>query len=400
MFDSGTVFKLSKSGSNYSIVRIFGGASGEAVQPNSLVISGGSLYGTTERGGVYDGGTVFRMNLDGTSYGLLWEFGANESDGLLPNGVLAASDGRLYGTTSSGGNAGAGTVFALSKGGTGRTVLRHFGAAVDGAVPQANVIEGADGRLYGTTFEGGAWTFGTVFRMNKDGSGYSILVHFGADSTDARFPLGALALDETGTLFGTTQSGGLHDAGTVFRVGTLGANYAVLRSFSTVELDARYVRSGLVLGANGLLYGTSPAGGAFEFGTAFRLAKDGSDFAIIHSFSGGGRDNADPGTLLRTAEGLFGTTSFGGALGAGQIFRISNSSIPVAPLLALQMSSGMVTLTITGQLGDRYLIEASSSLSPPWQDLGTVTNLTGVVSLQTPSGISPNRFYRATALAP
>src|SRR5208282_4028034 len=134
--------------------------------------------------------------------------------------LIQGSDGTLYGTTtgsgtSFGGNFG--TVFKLNTNGSGFTVLHTFTNSPDGANPSA-VVQGADGALYGTTGLGGTYDAGTVFKLNTDGSGYLVLHTFTGTSGDGEKPTAALMLGSDGALYGTTEEGGSGGGGTVFKL--------------------------------------------------------------------------------------------------------------------------------------------------------------------------------------
>jgi len=125
------------------------------------------LYGTTAVGGVFsNGGTVFRMALDGSAYQHLHSF-FGVGDGFNPAaGLIEAFDGTLFGTTVYGGEGFRGTIFQLAPDGTGYAVLYSFtGGSTDGANPYPGLIQDQDGVLYGTTFAGGAINFGVVFQL-------------------------------------------------------------------------------------------------------------------------------------------------------------------------------------------------------------------------------------------
>jgi uncharacterized repeat protein (TIGR03803 family) len=186
-----------------------------------LVLGGSTLYGTTAKGGVSGNGTVFKINTEGTGYAILCSF-SNSPDGAYPKGDLVLNGPMLYGTTQSGGRWGGGTVFALSTNGAGYTVLHHFTNAPDGAGPQAGLLL-LGGTLYGTTYSGGSAGDGTVFAISTNGTGYAVLHNFlGLSNGDGRNPAGKLVAggDE---LFGTTQYGGSSTnnyeiAGTIFKL--------------------------------------------------------------------------------------------------------------------------------------------------------------------------------------
>jgi len=181
----------------------------------SLILSGGTLYGTAKEGGAWGDGTVFAVNTDGSGFTNLHSFGG--SDGSQPICALVLAGNTLYGTTYYGGSANCGTVFAVNTDGSGFTNLYSFTALVsstnsDGAMPCAGLILSGN-TLYGTAGSGGTGG-GTVFAINTDGSGFTIL-HTFAFGTDGGWPQGALMLSGS-TLYGTTYDGGVQDNGTVF----------------------------------------------------------------------------------------------------------------------------------------------------------------------------------------
>jgi uncharacterized repeat protein (TIGR03803 family) len=173
----GTVFTLKTDGTGYTVLRFFNGGSSDGSQPwASLILdAGGNLYGTTLTDGLGAGagcGTVFTLKTDGTGYTILRFFNGGSSDGCQPGASLILdAGGNLYGTTGVGGPGsvegcfgGCGTVFKLKTDGTGYTILHFFaGYPNDGAAPAGAVIPDAADNLYGTTYEGGSFGYGTVF---------------------------------------------------------------------------------------------------------------------------------------------------------------------------------------------------------------------------------------------
>jgi uncharacterized repeat protein (TIGR03803 family) len=129
----------------------------------------GALYGTAAYGGSSGSGTVFKLNPDGTGFTVLQNFD-NSTTGGYPNAVMQGTDGALYGTAAYGGSSGSGTVFKLNPDGTGFTILQNFDNSTTGGNPIAGLIQGTDGALYGTTQGGGSSGFGTVFKLYLDGT--------------------------------------------------------------------------------------------------------------------------------------------------------------------------------------------------------------------------------------
>jgi len=277
----------------------------------------GAFYGTTEYGGVagyaHGNGTVFRVTAAGKEV-VLYSF-TGSPDGAEPVADLVTVNGTLYGTTSEGGTYNGGTVFSTTRTGKEK-VLHSFGYATDGAQPRAGLIA-LGTRLYGVTYEGGAYNKGTVFAISKTGSIERVLHSFGT-GTDGANPLATL-VNVNGSLFGTTQVGG-HGFGTVFRVSTDGRE-RVLHRFK--GLDGAYPDAGLIA-ASGTLYGTTGGGGAAGSGTVFSMTTSGKDERVLHSFSVNGSDGSAPAAPVTMANGvLYGTTPTGGAEGEGTVFRLS-----------------------------------------------------------------------------
>ena len=253
--------------------------------PSGQVIEGsdGAIYGTTTRGGTFDSGTVFRVNKDGSGLAVLKSL-KSATDGAIPYAALTeGSDGALYGNASQGGTFGAGTVFRVNKDGGGFAVLKSFDSATDGASIGRGLTEGSDGALYGTTPYGGSYGYGTLFRMNKDGSGFAVLRSFDY-GTDGGYSSAGLTEGSDGALYGTATSGGNASGGTLFRVNKDGSGFTVLKSFDDFLTDGANPNTRVTEGTDGALYGTTYYGGAYGSGTVFRMNKDGSGFVVIKSF--------------------------------------------------------------------------------------------------------------------
>src|SRR5580765_4465294 len=161
------------------------GLAGQHPYVGVIQVDNGALYGTTSEGGTSNAGTIFRLNPTGSNATNLYTFGLVAGDGQNPMALVQGSDGALYGTTSNGGTNKTGTTYKINKDGTGYQVLHNFGSVVaDGANPQAGLVEGSDGFLYGTTFFGGSNDLGTVYKLKKDGGTYSNLRHFSPTGGD------------------------------------------------------------------------------------------------------------------------------------------------------------------------------------------------------------------------
>jgi uncharacterized repeat protein (TIGR03803 family) len=220
------------------------------------------MYGTTTGGGINHSGTVYRITTNG-DFNSLYSFSGSGSDGDTPYARLVlAPDGFLYGTTDSGGSYGLGTVFKTDTNGALSTIYSFSGT--DGSYPDAGLCLGKDGAFYGTTSLGGASDDGTVFRITTTGS-LTTLVQF--NGTNGASPLATVAQTPDGSIYGTTSAGGTGDNGVIFQIATNG-------SFAYLSLDGihgSYPDSGVVLGPDGNLYTLAENGGVGGYGNIFRV---------------------------------------------------------------------------------------------------------------------------------
>jgi uncharacterized repeat protein (TIGR03803 family) len=327
-----------------------GGNDGRNPYAGLILDDSGNLYGTTIYGGAYTYGTVFELSRGANGQWnetVLHSFNLDGHDGGVPYASLVRdAAGNLYGTTIFGGASGTdcggfgcGTVFQLTTGTNGmwtERVLHSFSDnGNDGNTPYANLIFDRQGNLFGTTEYGGrGGGVGTVFELLRNASGEwrEKIIH-SFNYTNGGEPLGGLAFDSTGNLYGTTQYGGRFTHGTVFEL-KLQPNGSwveqVLHSFnpgSGVDGFAPYC--GLVIDKLGNLYGTTADGGDFDHGTVFELTKANGKWRerIIHSFSDY-RDGGYPyGPLaIDAADRIYGTTETSSVKnqdGSGSVFRFS-----------------------------------------------------------------------------
>jgi len=308
-----------------TVLHYFSGSPDGLIPQFGAMIQGsdGNFYGTTVGGGFYGYGTVFKVTATG-SESVLYSFSGYGvgSNGYNPFsvGLVQDSDGNLYGTTSNGGAAGYGTVFKLTPTGV-ETDLHSFAGGNDGAVSYASLILGIDGNFYGTTTSGGVAGYGTVFRMTPAGA-ESVLYSF-AGGSDGATPYASLIQGVDGNFYGTTTGGGAAGHGTVFKLTPSGVE-AVLYSFAGGS-DGATPYASLIQGVDGNFYGTTLNGGTNSHGTVFKVTPGGTE-TVLHSFSGGTDGAAPYAELTQGSDGNFyGTTCNGGTDGynLGTIFRVT-----------------------------------------------------------------------------
>jgi uncharacterized repeat protein (TIGR03803 family) len=326
----------------YNILHNFGGTSRDGYSPlTDLVLNSNTLYGTTASGGTNGNGTIFKINTDGNGYAIIRSL--TNSD--VPEGGMVLVGNILYGTMFTGGSARNGSIFKMNTDGSGFTELHSFSATVptiwgtnnDGNRPQGDLV--TDGStLYGTAQYGGANGNGTIFKINTDGLGFTVIKTFSATflgtnnvsgnplasgtNTDGARPIGGLVLDGS-TLYGTTYHGG-NSNGVVFAMQTDGSGFSVLKYFPGINgigtnSDGAAPVAGLNLSGD-TLYGVTVGGGAWAAGNVFRLRTNGTAFANLHDFSYDSDGGFPHNALFLDRSTLYGTTAAGGISNSGTIF--------------------------------------------------------------------------------
>ncbi len=279
----------------------------DALYTNGLVqASDGNFYGTSQSGGDFMQGTVYRMTPAGTVT-IIHSFTGTADGGGPQAALIQARDGNLYGVTSLGSGATAdGTVFKITLAGSLQTL--HAFNKTDGSVPFAELLEGADGNLYGSTVFGGDRNDGVIYRISTSGS-FAVMHSFQGSATDGAFPRGALIQAFDGNFYGTTVGGGPMNIGTVFKM-TPAGSVTMLHGFGGPS-DGNGPKAALVQAIDGNLYGTAYSGGAFDAGTVFRISTAGA-FTLLHSFSGVDEGASPTAPLLFTSDlNFYGMTQFG-----------------------------------------------------------------------------------------
>jgi uncharacterized repeat protein (TIGR03803 family) len=314
---AGTVFKLAPDGTE-SLIHTFNGVDGNLPMSGLLKGPHGKFYGVTEIGGKYGAGNVYEVTKDGVLTSI-FEFGATPGDGWNPVCDLAwGPHGELVGTTVNGGANGYGTVFQVTLDGK-ETILHSFSIGADGRYPAAGVVLDPAGNVYGTTHNANDGSSGTAYKIDAQGV-FSVLYTF--DDASGFFPHAAMTLDADGNLYGTTEAGGDYANGTVFKL-TPGGAHTVLHSF-TGGADGSTPVAPLYRDKDGNLVGTTSWGGQGYHGTIFMLAPDGL-LTTLYTFDGTTGNNSMAGVVRDPATGvhaIYGSTYSGGATGGGVIFRL------------------------------------------------------------------------------
>jgi uncharacterized repeat protein (TIGR03803 family) len=344
----GTIFKITPSGrltTLYTFCSQGGCTNGYSPRAGLAQARNGDFYGSTDYGGTHGPGTIFKITPSGTLT-TLYSFCAQSGcpDGGYPiGGLVQATNGNLYGTTSGGGAGG--TIFKITPSST-LTTLYNFcsqSGCTDGDFPVAGLVQATNGDLYGTTEWGGANdtcptlpvlppSCGTVFKITPSGT-LTTLHSF--DGPDGANPEAGLVQAASGDLYGSTVGGGADGFGTVFRINPSGA-LTTLHSFDGT--DGAYPYAGLVQATDGDFYGTTAAGGsgASSYGTVFKMTPSGT-LTTLHRFSDSDGAGLYAGLVQATNGDFYGTTSGGGANGDGTVFSLS---VGLGPFVETRPTSG------------------------------------------------------------
>ncbi|MGD0514063.1 MAG: choice-of-anchor tandem repeat GloVer-containing protein [Terriglobales bacterium] len=301
----------------------------------------GNLYGVTQNGGASSQGTVFKLTKSGSTWkeSVLHTFdNISGDDGSYPYGRLVFdAAGNLYGNTQQGGKFGGGIVFELKKSGSSFTYhpIHSFATSASTSYqPYGGMVIDKNGYLYGTTYYGGViWNAGSVYQM-REVSGvwiFSVIYNFLGDSL-GQYSYGDLAADSAGNLYGTTYSGGSFDLGEVFKL-TLGKNNAwtesVIHSFQgfAKKDGANPYYAGVTVDADGNVYGSTYQGGSstannLNYGTVYKLTAGTYKESVLWSFGTSG-DGYYPLHEPIVVDGkLYGTTYVGGAHNGGAVYEV------------------------------------------------------------------------------
>jgi uncharacterized repeat protein (TIGR03803 family) len=294
-----------------------------------------TYYGVTVNGGEYGQGAIFSITAKGM-FSIVHAFNNYAQEGANPvGGLIVGADKALYGTTVNGGLFSYGTVFRITTTGV-LTVLHNFRAA-EGYAPQSALVQGTgkDTNLYGTCFYGGPGGVGSIFTLSPTGTGFRVLHYFvvNGNGTGA-YPSGSLVYDGLGNLYGTTSGGGANNLGEIFKISTTGTGLQILFSFYydsglgtyPAGYGPQYCRMMLT---GGVLYGAAENGGANSSGAIFQCNVSTGATTALYSFNNNSGDGYNPTgnlTYISSTGYLYGTCEAGGSSGAGTLYKVKLST--------------------------------------------------------------------------
>lgn len=346
----GTLYKVKADASAWQTVLAFtsNGASNKGASPNAglLLDAGGVFWGTTNRGGALNFGTVFKVNAATGVLTTVLEFSGNGSTnkGSAPRaGLVRGDDGNYWGTTGEGGASGNGTIFRIHPVTGALTTVVQFtdnGASNKGKGPHGALVRGAGGMLWGTTTTGGASGLGTVFRLNTSTGVLTTVVQFTGTSGAAvgSYAAGALVADGAGSFWGTTYWGGTRSLGTVFKVRESSGAFTSVISFMGNPASTNrgaLPRSALAPDGEGYLWGTTTETGGSgstttDNGTVFKIQLSTgvlTTIAVFNRSAGPPLGRFPQGDLYHHSSGyVWGTTGSGGLSGNGTVYRVHRAT--------------------------------------------------------------------------
>ncbi len=330
----GAIFEVVAGSGAVTTLASFDNFSG--LEPNGALLedSKGDLFGTTSAGGASGFGTVYELPAGSGTITALASF--NGLDGGNPiAGLVEDNLGNLFGTTNGGGSSGAGTVFELAAGSGAITTVASFNVS-NGANPRSGLVRDANGNLFGSTTAGGVANLGTVFEIAAGSGAITTLASF--NGTDGRDVENGLIEDNLGNLFGTTNSGGMLDTGTVFEVAAGSNTITTLANFNGA--NGQDVEDGLIEDSQGDLFGTTNAGGMLGDGTVFEVAAGSGVITTLTDFTSSNGAGPQGGMIEDDLGDFYGSTALGGTSNDGTIFKFAAASGTITTLASFNGSDG------------------------------------------------------------
>jgi uncharacterized repeat protein (TIGR03803 family) len=421
----GTVFKINARG-KFITLHSFDSLDGGVPTAGLVQASNGNFYGTTLYGGdltcsePYGCGTIFEITPAAKLTTLHIFTGA---DGEWPmGGLIQATDGNFYGTTSAGGAStncpgGCGTVFRITAGGM-LTTLHNFDGA-DGWSPTAKLLQARSGSFYGTTIAGGNlmcdpdFGCGTIFEINSEGSLTEFYTFCPTNncSNDGAFPSVGLLQASSGEVYGTTdgQAFSSYGFGTVYQISAEGTLHTLHSFCDGPDCPDGFAPHGdLVQATDGNFYGTAGGGGdPYGYGTVFEITPEGV-LTTLHTFDGSDGANPSAGLVQATDGNFYGTTFTSGAstrCGGGGCGTVFSFSVGFGPFVKTLPSSGnvgrcvrIVGTDLTGTTSVTFNGTAAAFTVVSATEIRTAVptgGTTGTVEVITPSAtLSSNVVFR------
>jgi uncharacterized repeat protein (TIGR03803 family) len=313
-------FEFAAATGPFTVLANFDGSAGSLPEFVTLVQGlDGNLYGTASQGGSFSKGTVFQVTTTGR-LAAIYNFDGSMHGAAPLAGLVLGTDGNFYGTTTQGGANGFGTIFQITPNGA-LTTLHNFNGT-DGANAKGALVQSKnDGRFYGTTYQGGVYGFGTVFSISSGGQFTSVHAF-----QIIPYPMAGLVQANDGSLYGSTLIGGPDNCGAIFKIHApgyflAGSRFDVMHNFDCA--DGAQPEATLIQGNDRQFYGTTLAGGTGA-GTIFHGGS--GEVTMLSSFDGSTQGSMPAAPLIQATDGsLYGTASVGGSCGGGTVFKATSA---------------------------------------------------------------------------
>ncbi|NIK92071.1 T9SS type A sorting domain-containing protein [Mangrovimonas sp. CR14] len=318
---NGTLFELELSNFSYSVIETFKSVINGHHGFGTLVhSSNGNLYGlTTDSATSWGGdgfGTLFEYDVDDQTFNCKLYIGKPDPNGGLPKGKLVqASNCKTYGTTTRGGNYNNGILFEYDAETNTTTKLLDFQYFEHGSRP-IHLIQASNGNLYGTTEGGGEGDRGVLYQYNIETSVFTKLVQF--DYTNGNMP--TFLAEYNNSIYGVTTQHGQFPGGVLYQYNLTTNSYSIIKDFD-LNSNEGYEPTGLVLGSNGNLYGTTSSGGSFGAGIIYEYDINTDTYIDRYDFTGGSSSRSPSGEIIIKEEQLYGSTIRGGTNNFGTLYQ-------------------------------------------------------------------------------
>ena len=343
--NSGTIFEVAVGSNNVITLGTFNGINGSQPAAGLIFDSAGGLVGTTTQGGFnYRQGTVFQWSSLTHQISVVAEFDGTHG-GISSEPVIADASGNLFGTTDAGGTFNQGTIFKVAAGSHTVTTMVSF-TNTNGSGPASSLYMDSLGNLFGTTGNGGTNNVGVVFELPFGATQTTTLVTF--NGTNGAGGTSGLTADADGNLYGVTVAGGPQNNGVVYKLAAGTHTFSILATFGGTGVFAP--EGDLAIDASGNLFGISrhgPTGAQSnnDFGTVFEVAAGTHAISAIATFNGTNGAYPAGGLIVDTRGNIFGTTQHGGPDNYGTIFELS--PVPEPSTAMLLMLGYTVALTVS-----------------------------------------------------
>jgi uncharacterized repeat protein (TIGR03803 family) len=336
--DGGLIFEYDSETGVLTTKSEFSGAPGGAQPNGTLVEFDGKLYGLTTRGGDYGSGTIFEIDPATNAFTKRKDLEA--ANGKYPLGsLLLASNGKFYGMTSEGGENNFGVLFEYIPSSNTYTVKMHFNEE-NGRYAQGNLTEASNGKLYGLTSFGGENNLGVLFEYDPSTNDFIKKLDF--DDQKGGHPFGTMKACTNGKLYGLTTEGGSNGYGVLFEYDPTESSFEKKVEFNFTNGANPF--GSFLLASNGKLYGVAAGGGSHEGGVLFEYVPGATELSVKVNFDDA--NGTEPtGDLIESSSGkLFGMTSYRGVNGVGALYSFTPSSSAFAKVRDFVRVSGAATL--------------------------------------------------------